>query len=153
MQLTIELSKAEKARYLERRQSLLNDPAAIVLDFDDQWLRVVGEIGTPAFEGMPRMWLLTSTATADFDIHNLALAHDWGSPWESVPFDHSYWVLDENLADRVLSHCVKSYGIPFLFDFDFDLLAFAFQEVLGYGGWDSILEQCEREDARTTATS
>ncbi len=119
MQLNFELTGMEEHSYLLARKIWLQNPKVIIKDFPLQWLRVVGEIGPPPFKDSPRMWLLAdiihpSSKAGDRDAHNLQLAHDWGRPWNSVPFDPGYWVLDQALADLVLTTGIKKYGIAFL---------------------------------------
>lgn len=134
-QLTINLTAEETAQYSAMRRALLQTPEIIIKDFKVQWLRVVGQIGIPKLEDMPRMWLLGdelfgSSRTGELDDRNLRLACDCGRPWNSVAFDSGYWVLDEDLVDGLLAAGVKGYGIAFLHDFDVGQVDYKLQELL-----------------------
>jgi len=134
MQLTqvviIELTEEELSSYLNIRQTLVQKPKTVIEDFSTQWLRVVGEIGTPP-PGYPSLgWVLTTAETSGRDAHNLKLAHDYGGFWHEIPFDPGYWVLDKGLADRILGAGIKGYGIAFLHDFDITQINYKLQELL-----------------------
>ena len=140
MQLTIELQGTPKRRYWERHNQLMSSPAELLQNLKGQWLRVVGSIPEliQIFDEDDRLvarywegWLIATSPTDERDLHNLNLAN-LNIPNEGYfAFDPGYFVLDVEMADRILANGIKYYGVPFLYDFDLDWVDRILREEVG----------------------
>lgn len=139
--MIIELTGSEKNRCEDLVNELVRKPEKIFTDFRTPWIRIVGEVGTPAFEEIPPVWLLADrhdeiSNSGDRDEENLKLANQVSSRfgysrrWAEINFDRGYWILDMDLAIRLLAAGVKGYGIAFIHDFDLGQVDYKLQELL-----------------------
>lgn len=162
MRLEMELQGTPERRYWERRDQIVTSPAELLQSFKDQWLRVVGEIEQCPYSYSREVlnrdgetigiagyyqcsWLITTRQTDERDDYNLKLAND--QSLQVVTFEPGYLVLDPELADQILCDGIKYHGVPFLYDFDPDLVDRILREITpwkqSYAADTDSLEQLE----------